>query len=58
MFQVINTLYQKANLKWFFKNIKKNSLKIMHISIFANFPKLPPGWHSTLSPTDSKRSFP
>lgn len=43
MFQVSNTLYQRANLKRFFKNIKKNSLKILHISIFTNFPKLPPG---------------
>ena len=55
MFQVINTLYQRANLKRFFKNIKKNSLKILHISIFTNFPKLPPGWRSALSPTDSKQ---
>lgn len=57
MFQVINTLYQRANLKWFFKNIKKNSLKIMHISIFTSFPTLPPGRHSTLSPTDRNTAF-
>lgn len=46
MFQVINTLYQRANLKWFFKNIKKNSLKMAHSSIFTNFPR---------RPTDSKQ---